>query len=127
MVRHETFGAPGALTLATDDLELAVVPDRGARMISLRHRRADREWLLAAADKPVAPPAYGDPFIAADVAGWDEMMPTIDPCVVTRKGGDGGETLIYLPDHGELWATPWSVVCADDRHVVTEVGGRALP
>jgi galactose mutarotase-like enzyme len=57
----------------------------------------DVEWLLP----PAAEEPGGEAFVAAGLSGWDECLPTIDPCVV-----DG----VALPDHGSVWSRPWHPV-----------------
>lgn len=76
-------------------LHATVAPRRGAKIVSLTDR-AGQEWLL----QPGAPAPSGTPFTAAETGGWDECAPTIVPC--TSPEGTA------LPDHGDLWDTPWS-------------------
>jgi hypothetical protein len=87
--------------LNTEDVELAVVPELGAKIISLIDLRSGREWMWH-------PPGGlklfrnlpGDAFSQSPLAGADECMPTIAPC-----SWQGHE----LPDHGEVWNVPWTV------------------
>lgn len=87
--------------LRTGVLEVAVVPDLGAKVVSLRNCVSGREWMW----HPPGPLRLfrnfpGDDFAAGTLVGWDECLPTVAPCV--WKGRD-------LPDHGEVWAVPWTV------------------
>ena len=87
--------------LSTEDVELAVVPELGAKIISLIDLRTGREWMWH-------PPGGlklfrnlpGDAFSQSPLAGADECLPTIAPC-----SWQGHE----LPDHGEVWNVPWTV------------------
>ena len=88
-------------TLNSEQVEIAVVPELGAKIISLKDLRTGREWLWH-------PPGGlklfrnrpGDAFSQSPLAGTDECLPTIAPC-----SWQGRE----LPDHGEVWNTPWKI------------------
>jgi hypothetical protein len=87
--------------LNNDEVELAVVPELGAKIVSLKNLRTGREWmwhppggLKLFRNRP------GDDFSQSPLAGADECLPTISPCSWQGRA---------LPDHGELWNTPWSV------------------
>ena len=62
----------------------------------------------------VRPAAYGATFVEQDMAGWDEMFPTILACAYPGPGPHHGAA---LPDHGEAWSLPWEV---------TQTAGEAL-
>ena len=87
--------------LGNEDVELAVVPELGARFISLKDMRTGRDWMWH-------PPGglklfrnrAGDDFSQSPMAGMDECLPTIAAC-----SWQGRE----LPDHGEVWSAPWQV------------------
>jgi hypothetical protein len=87
--------------LNNEEVELAVVPELGAKIVSLKNLRTGREWmwhppggLKLFRNRP------GDDFSQSPLAGADECLPTISPCSWQGRA---------LPDHGELWNTPWSV------------------
>jgi hypothetical protein len=91
--------------LRNDLVEVLVVPELGARIISLKNLRTGREWMWH--------PAGGlrlfrnqaeDDFSTSPLAGMDECLPTVAPCVWQQR---------RLPDHGEVWSKPWGV----DREV----------
>ena len=87
--------------LNSEEVEIAVVPELGAKIISLKNLRTGREWMWH-------PPGGlnlfrnhpGDAFSLSPLAGADECMPTIAPC--SWQG-------LELPDHGEVWNVPWKV------------------
>ncbi len=96
--RHQGFEV---YMLSTEKVELAVVPELGAKIISLIDLRTGREWmwhppggLKLFRNRP------GDAFSQSPLAGADECLPTIAPC-----SWQGHE----LPDHGEVWNVPWKV------------------
>ncbi len=101
-ISHETWGEWPSIRLSTDAAELEVVGEVGARVVSLRDKRRDREWLLQG-----SPPAelqqmawaqedvvFGGP----ESFGWDECLPTTSVCAdpLTPDGRP-------LRDHGDQW------------------------
>jgi hypothetical protein len=87
--------------LNNDEVELAVAPELGAKIISLKNLQSGREWMWH-------PPgglklfrnSPCDDFAKSPLAGADECLPTIAPC---RWQGR------QLPDHGEVWNVAWTV------------------
>lgn len=105
--------------LEAPGVALAMSPEHGAKITSLRDTFAHREWL----EQPRAGLADFDPAVSfdeGDLCGWDEMMPTIDAC---RYPG----TTIELAEHGDLWRTPWTLEEVSARSVTTSVFGTSLP
>lgn len=95
------------LRLTHRSMTLEVVPGRGAKIISLRQRPHDVEWLWQNPILPWSPIRAADDFVSHhDVGGWDECFPTVAPTVV------GGRS---WRDHGDLWWRPWQVTAADGR------------
>src|SRR5262245_37293620 len=87
--------------LASEQVELAVVPELGARIISLRDRRTGRDWLWhPAGGLKLFRNQPGDRFETSPLAGIDECFPTVVPCQHQGRA---------LPDHGELWTAAWEV------------------
>lgn len=113
-----------ALALESESLRAVVVPRMGGKIVSLMDKRTQTEWLVAPEGRPFEPVPYGAPFTEQDMSGWDEMFPTIDACAYPVPGEHEGAP---LPDHGEVWALPWSVEASGDDQIVLAVEGRALP
>ena len=87
--------------LSNQDVELAVVPELGARIISLKNLRTGREWFWHPdGGRKLFRNRAGDNFAHSPLVGMDECLPTIAPC--SWQGRD-------LPDHGELWAAAWTL------------------
>ena len=97
------------MRLRRERWELEVQPDRGGRINSLR---LDGIELLDQGIGVDDPKAHG--FVEAGAFGWDEMVPTVDPTPT-------------LPDHGEAWRTPWTVLGSGDSGCTMACGGRLLP
>jgi hypothetical protein len=81
---------------SADGLRVAVVPELGAKVTSLR-LAGGREW-LAQPVRSLAAPAHPDQdWAELDCSGWDECFPNIAP-----------SQALGLHDHGEVWCHPWS-------------------
>lgn len=113
--------APAPLRIAGGTLAISIVPDRGGRIASLLHRSSGREWLAAAPEASRPPPGRDTRFVDADMCGWDEMVPTIDPSPSPLPGA------AELPDHGDAWRWAWEVLEVTPRRVAMAVDGRCLP
>jgi galactose mutarotase-like enzyme len=96
--------------LRSADLELAVVPELGAKIISLKSVPSGHEWLWHPGDSGANVKLFrnktGDDFATSTMTGIDECIPTISPCPWRGRN---------LPDHGEAWSSPWHL----DRAALT--------
>jgi galactose mutarotase-like enzyme len=105
--------------LEDDRLRVVIVPALGAKIASLVDLTGPFEW-MAPPTHDVRQRNYGDSFIEHDLAGWDEMFPTIVACPSPFDSG------VMLPDHGEVWALPWAVTATDANALTLTVEGRAM-
>lgn len=105
-------------------LQVVVVPEMGAKIVSLLDKRNQVEWLVGPGKRPFEPAPYGAVFTDQDMSGWDEMFPTINACSYPDPGS---ERVIQLPDHGEVWALPWQRIVTGNPTLSFSVEGRALP
>ena len=101
-VEHRTWGGWPSVTLSTEAVSLEVVSEVGGRIVSLRDKRRDREWLVQG-----EPPAEleqmewateGIVFGGRESFGWDECLPTTAVCA-DPLAPDGPA----LRDHGDQW------------------------
>jgi hypothetical protein len=46
-------------------------------------------------------------FVEGGASGWDELVPNVD---ASNYPGSGPWAGTQLPDHGEAWRLPWSVL-----------------
>ena len=86
-------------TLANEKVSLSMAPELGGRIVSLRDKQADREWLDGwepASERRLSHPFDPHDYQSSNGAGVDECLPTILPC--EQDGVEFG-------DHGELWQT----------------------
>jgi len=87
--------------LSNQDVELAMVPELGARIISLKDLRTGREWLWHPdGGRKLLRNRASDNFESSPLVGLDECLPTIAPCSWQERN---------LPDHGEMWTEAWSL------------------
>jgi galactose mutarotase-like enzyme len=98
---HRTWGEWPSIVMTTEAVELEVVSEVGARVVSLRDRRRGREWLTQG-EKP-RDLDYMDwaeedaVFAGRESFGWDECLPTTAPCPDPLTPGAD------LRDHGDQW------------------------
>jgi galactose mutarotase-like enzyme len=98
-VRHEQ--GFDLYVLGNREVEMVVVPELGAKIISLKNLCTGREWMWHPfGGLKLFRNRIGDDFSQSPLAGADECLPTIAPC-----SWQGRE----LPDHGEVWNVPWKV------------------
>ncbi|HEV2331388.1 MAG TPA: hypothetical protein VGY56_21610 [Verrucomicrobiae bacterium] len=82
-------------SLLNGRVSLSVIPELGARFISLKDLQTRREWLWHPGEHmDLFRNQPSDAFSDSPLAGMDECLPTILPC--TWRGRK-------LPDHGEVW------------------------
>lgn len=111
---HASWGTWASIRLASAAVEAEVVPELGARVISLRDLRRDREWLLRGTPPTASEArgwsAEGAVFGGRESFGWDECLPTVSVCADPLDPAGGP-----LRDHGDQWATAAKVVDDDPR------------
>jgi hypothetical protein len=114
-----------SLELENAALRVVVVPEAGAKIVSLFDKRAGREWLVTPEQSnPFRAWPYGTEYNSNQCGGWDEMFPTILACPYPGEGPYGGAE---LPDHGEAWCLAWSDAGSTAAQIILELAGRALP
>ena len=124
-LRSSTFHGFPAYSLESDRIRLVVVPETGAKIVSIWDKQANYEWLVAPKQSnPFRRFEYGTEYNPNQSGGWDEMFPTILACPYPAPGEWYGT---LLPDHGELWTLPWQDAASGDGALRLTVTGRALP
>jgi hypothetical protein len=92
------------IVLENSSLRVVVDPAMGGKITSLRDQRSGREWLWRNPHLEARPLRYGASYVEElDTGGWDEIFPSVSPCLVA-----GHE----IPDHGDLVSLPWEVIDA---------------
>lgn len=109
-----------AIELANDAISLVVVPDLGAKIVSLRNVASGREWCWHPGDKrELFANDYGVSFGDSTHVGIDECFPTIEECAWNGRS---------LPCHGEVWSMPWQVTGGSQQDgIATHVRLRESP
>lgn len=124
LIRHTNWYGFNALVLENEYLCTVIVPELGAKLVSLFDKRNQKEWLVGPGSRPVKKATYGAQFHEQDLSGWDEMFPTIIACPYPGPGEQHGAP---LPDHGEVWSLPWDIEQAEEEKLRLRVQGKALP
>jgi len=120
-MEKSTFKRLPSVILENDFLRTEFIPSYGCKMVSLFDKKTKREFLFQAAEKTLKIPPYGAAFSDYDSSGYDEVFPSID-----RAPYPGKETII-IPDHGEIWALPWTVKETEASGFTAEVKSPKLP
>lgn len=115
-----TLGGEPTIVVEGSRLRLTVLPQLGAKVASLVDLATAREWLAGPTRLPYRRPEFGAAYERDDASGWDECFPSIAPGFHPSAPWAGTP----LPDHGELWSRPWTVVAADDGLVASIYGAR---
>jgi hypothetical protein len=106
--------------LENDFVQLRVLPDCGGKLLSLVEKRQGYDWLWKNPQLAVREPRYGESFVEQlDSGGWDEICPSVDPCVLP--------TGVSIPDHGDAVHLPWEVLSRSINELSMRVQGRSLP
>ena len=102
--QHEQHTLP-VVELENEELNIAILPDMGGKIIELRSKQSGTQFLQESAIdyNVVSQPAYDEEFSPPFAAGFDECFPTVSPSKYEFKGQE-----IDLPDHGELWTKSWN-------------------
>ncbi len=116
-ISHETWGEWPSIRLSTQAVQLEIVSEVGARVVSLRDRRRGREW-LAQGEPPqellqMAWAEEGAGFSARESFGWDECLPTTSVCD-DPLAADGRP----LRDHGDQWGRGAYLALDEERGAV---------
>jgi galactose mutarotase-like enzyme len=119
-----TWHGLSAWALESECLRVVVVPEMGAKLVSLLDKRNQLEWLVDPDGRPFKQVPYGAAFVNQDMSGWDEMFPTIVACAYPGTGERYGTA---LPDHGEVWTLPWMLEPSNPNQLKLSVVGKALP
>ena len=103
-------GPWSAIAISNDAMRVVVLPEVGGKIVSLKHVASGREWLWRNPHLPIRrPPTHVTDYGQFDSGGWDEVFPTITPCLVPNTAW-GDRPIV---DHGELWHRPWQIVAAN--------------
>jgi hypothetical protein len=117
------FDGTHAFRLEDEQSSLVVLPEIGGKIASLRSKTTGTEFLWQDPTRPYRRPVYADEFGKYDASGFDECFPTIAPAPYP----DGPWKGISVPDHGELWCTPWQCEPVHDNGLYLHTNGVRFP
>ena len=120
-VSRKKCGEYEIVGLRSESIEVAVAPEVGAKIVSLRDLKKNREWMWSASDdRRLFGNQVGDVFDDSPLVGADECIPTVAPCKV-----DGKDWF----DHGEVWARSWDLdqKALDSGILATEIELETVP
>lgn len=115
MTRRADWDGFASFELRSRDTAVTVVPELGAKVVSLRNLHTGREWMsFPGSFRKLFRNSPRDDFARSPVAGWDECLPTIAPCEWRGRA---------LPDHGEVWGVPWKMDAAawEQQQIATTI------
>jgi len=116
----ETWEGLRALVLLAGRSRAVVLPDAGAKVASLVLGGQEVLWRNPHVGIRAAP--YGARYREYGASGIDICFPSIAPCPFPSPPWRD----LDVPDHGEVWALPWTVEVQPDRaHLRVE--GRRWP
>jgi hypothetical protein len=115
-----TFKNWPALTLENAAASLIVLPQIGGKVVSIKSLATDHEFLWQDDSRPYRLPVYGDSFGKYDASGFDDCFPSIGECPYPEFPWQG----ITVPDHGEIWCTPWQYELQDESIYLHAYGTR---
>ncbi|RWZ59026.1 DUF5107 domain-containing protein [Halobacillus fulvus] len=108
-----------AIVLENEKIRCVILPSYGGKMASLFDKKAQYEWLFQSSREQLECPPYAADFSKYDSSGFDEMFPGIDQGPHPTVEGE-------IPDHGEVWAMPWT--CEDTQDgLLLEVKSPVFP
>ncbi len=104
-----------SIVLENSALRCEWLPGYGAKLASLvaKGEAGPGELLYQSKAAQLVKPPYGATFSDYDLSGFDECFPTISACVFPLDAQQGKS----VPDHGELWTTPWQLTASSDNEI----------
>src|SRR5215467_5754773 len=98
MVRDSRYKDQPSVVLENGTIRAEFVT-QGGRMVSLREKATDEEFLFQQDGAKYIRAEYGKQMANDQAAGYDDMFPTIGECTYQQFPWKGTP----LPDHGEVW------------------------
>jgi galactose mutarotase-like enzyme len=117
-VDHDGFTA---VVYSNDVLRVTVLPEVGAKVVSLVDLRSGRQWLTAPTRPLRRLKDLDDEWHEYDRSGWDECFPSVSGGYYPIQPWAGTP----VRDMGELWQRPWQY--KENNGVLTSVHGLRFP
>jgi hypothetical protein len=100
------------LELENDTVLLQIVPEIGAKILSILDKSKNIEWLWQNHQIPLQILPLGSNYDDNWTGGWEELFPNDAACEFQGH---------QLPDHGELWGQPWQWELSEESSTCIEV------
>lgn len=94
-----SFNGVQALVLSNDRLRVVLLPELGGKIWQITNLRVGRDLLWENPRLTARPVPFGSSYDDVFFGGWDELFPNDVPEELASEP---------YPDHGELWAAPWT-------------------
>jgi galactose mutarotase-like enzyme len=107
------------VVIAAGDCGITILPGQGGKIASIR---VGSHLLLHPPLHPYGPLNTTMGFEEGDAGGWDECLPSVAACSIATPAGTA-----TVPDHGDLWRTPWQVLDATEDSVTMRARCFSLP
>lgn len=120
-VRAHSSAEDDTFTLESH-LARVVVARLGGKIRSLVDTTTGRELLWQDVRRDCLAPVDGARWQQHDMSGWEDCLPTVAASTYPAWPWSG----ITLPEHGEVWALPWTATMTKDGVTLT-VQGMRLP
>jgi hypothetical protein len=121
MVRDSRYKDQPSVVLENGTMRAEFVT-QGGRMVSLREKATDKEFLFQQTEAKYIRAEYDKSMANDQAAGYDDMFPNIGECTYPQFPWKGAP----LPDHGEVWSLDWDVEKREDS-LTMSVQGIRLP
>ena len=109
MIYQTKYKDREAVAVETACLTLLILPQDGAKLVSLKRKADGKELLVTKPGDTYNVLAYDGSYVDSECSGFDDMFPTVDPETVNG---------IFYPDHGECCRLPYKVTIAEDQLIL---------
>ncbi|MDR3644277.1 MAG: hypothetical protein P4M02_04295 [Clostridia bacterium] len=113
MIKKGFYKDVDAIEVKTEKLSALFLPQLGGKLCSLK-TAGGLEFMAENPGESYQALDLDGSFVATECAGFDDMLPTIDPCTITLSNGQSR----YYYDHGEVCRVPWSAQIDGDHLVM---------
>lgn len=98
MITETNYKNIPGLQMENGDLSVIILPNQGGKLASLVYKPTGRQIFFQRQGENYRLHFYDGDFVASECSGFDDLFPTIDPCVYPWPPWEG----VKIPDHGEL-------------------------
>ncbi|HEX3048150.1 MAG TPA: hypothetical protein VHY08_25585 [Bacillota bacterium] len=108
------------LAMESPRLLLRIIPESGSKIQSIFDKKLQKEYLYQSPGEEFIFSKYDSNYGQGDMSGFDEVFPSIETCCYPLEPWRG----IRIPDHGEVWALPWSYDLQENSIIMSVHGVR---